>query len=114
VTPLFDPGLQPERTELAWRRTALTIGVGSIVAIRLLPMGLGDPRWAACGVGGIVGAALLGNAASARYRAISRVLAAEGDHGFLPGAALLAVLGAFVFMLAGGSALLVLWAMLSK
>ena len=40
----FDAGLQPERTALAWRRTAMAVAVASLVALRILPEVLGS--WA--------------------------------------------------------------------
>ena len=50
---LFDPGLQPERTALAWRRTALSLAVGAVVSFRLLPPVLG--LWSlAVGVAGLL------------------------------------------------------------
>ncbi|WP_374946201.1 DUF202 domain-containing protein [Agreia sp.] len=48
-----DPGLQPERSELAWRRTALTIAVGSLISMRVLPITLGHPAWSLVGVAGL-------------------------------------------------------------
>lgn len=38
---LFDPGLQPERTALAWRRTGLSLTAASLIALRILPDILG-------------------------------------------------------------------------
>ncbi|MEV8135488.1 DUF202 domain-containing protein [Microbacterium aurantiacum] len=95
-TPLFDPGLQPERTALAWRRTALAIGVGSLIALRVLPEALGSLVWLTPAVLGLMFAGWLWWRADRRYRATARVLAADGDRAALPGGALLAVLLAFV------------------
>lgn len=38
----FDPGLQPERTSLAWNRTALSMVVGGFAGLRVLPDLVGD------------------------------------------------------------------------
>ena len=96
---LFDPGLQPERTELAWRRTALALGAGSLVALRLLPVAFGHPAWAFLGVAGLAIAAALWLAARRRYRAVNDVLCRDGDRGMLPGATMIASLAAVVLAL---------------
>ena len=51
---IYDVGLQPERTLLAWRRTCLAFGVASLVGMRftLEPFGM------LAVMGGIVGAGL--------------------------------------------------------
>lgn len=91
---VFDPGLQPERTELAWRRTTLALAVGSLVAVRLLPVELGDPWWAFAGLTGFALAVSLGVGERWRARRIQTLLLSEGDRAPLPGATIL-------FLLAG-------------
>ncbi|MGX9349046.1 DUF202 domain-containing protein [Microbacterium sp. KNMS] len=51
---VFDPGLQPERTLLAWRRTCLSFGLASLVAMRFTAESLG----LAAVIVGLVGAGL--------------------------------------------------------
>jgi len=86
---LFDPGLQPERTELAWRRTILAVAVGAIVALRLLPSTLGTWSIGAALVG-LTLTALLWILAHQRARHIQQALL-QG-HGSLPGGGLLLLL----------------------
>jgi uncharacterized membrane protein YidH (DUF202 family) len=90
TSKLFDPGLQPERTELAWRRTALAIAVGSLVAMRLLPDVFQDPLWVIPGVVGLVLSSGLWVGARGRYAAYNRALEA-GDLASIPDGRLIAV-----------------------
>lgn len=101
---LFDPGLQPERTELAWRRTSLAIGVGSLVALRLLPVALNHPAWAFVGLAGLLAAAFVFLASRRRAAAVTAVLLREGDRAPLPGGALLGGL-ALLVLVAGAAGL---------
>lgn len=91
----FDAGLQPERTALAWRRTALSVAVGGLVSLRLLPPILGAWSFA---VGVVVVAASVGLAvlSERRFRrAYARFVA--DDH--LPTGGTLALLLASVIAL---------------
>ena len=86
----FDPGLQPERTALAWRRTALALVVGSLLGLRVLPQLLGPGGLAVAAAGVIAALGVLG-AAHLRYRRVHRILT-SGSAGpgttALPGGAL--------------------------
>ncbi|GAB2850807.1 DUF202 domain-containing protein [Microbacterium insulae] len=103
-----DPGLQPERTELAWRRTALTIAIGSLVALRLLPASLGDPWWALAGVVGLLFASGVWVLGRRRLRAATLVLSGGAEPNRMPGGAALASLGTFVFAVGVTAAVIVL------
>lgn len=92
--PPIDPGLQPERTELAWRRTALGVGVGSLVSIRLLPATYGDPLWMLPGLAGVFFAGTVWVAARLRYAQTNTALRAS-DEGRLPGGILLLTMASF-------------------
>jgi len=108
MNAVFDPGLQPERTALAWRRTALAIGVGSLLLLRLLPSALGDSRWVLAGIAGLAATVLLWTASRRRGRTVDHALAHHGDHARLPGAALLLLLAALVSATGASAAVVVL------
>jgi uncharacterized membrane protein YidH (DUF202 family) len=63
----FDPGLQPERTALAWRRTSLSLLAGSLAGTRLLPEVWG-PLGLVVGGAGVIGSLALLVLAQRRYR----------------------------------------------
>jgi putative membrane protein len=77
---VVDLGMQAERTALAWRRTALGVGVGGVVALRVAAPALG-PVVAAAAVSGGVLAALAFWLAGRRYRAVQASLRDRGDLG---------------------------------
>jgi putative membrane protein len=89
---LFDAGLQPERTRLAWRRTLLALVVAALVAGRTLPPTAGS----LVGVAGLGACAVL--ALLIRRRADRTDRALLGRVG-LPGGGLLAGLAAVVTVL---------------
>lgn len=93
----FDPGLQPERSALAWQRTALSIAVGSLIFGRILSFTLG--MWAILPmVAGLVMAAILGLKSHRRYAHHHRTL--TSGVGLLADGRLNAALA--LFMLGGG------------
>lgn len=107
---LFDPGLQPERTELAWRRTELSIAVGSVVAMRLLPDALGSGWWILPGILGVVFSAALWGWSRRRYQQVSFATVTARDHTLVPDGALLLTLAVFV-ILVGALGVAVLFAL---
>jgi uncharacterized membrane protein YidH (DUF202 family) len=81
-TGAFDAGAQAERTALAWRRTALGVAVGGVVALRVTGPVLG----AAAAIGAVAGSLLAAAAwwvTGRRYRATQRSLHGRGDLGAL-------------------------------
>lgn len=107
---LFDPGLQPERTLLAWRRTTLALAVASAAVVRFVAPVVG-PVVVVAGLAGLVlcGAAYV--AASAQYRRVSGELLAQEAAGRAPttspGAACAALTAALVLVGAGALAFVV-------
>ena len=79
---VVDLGMQAERTALAWRRTALGVGVGRVVALRVAAPSLGPVVAVAAVLGGVL-AALAFWLAGRRYRAVQRSLRERGNLGAL-------------------------------
>jgi uncharacterized membrane protein YidH (DUF202 family) len=89
----YDVGLQAERTALAWRRTALAVGVGAVVGARLIAPGTGGIALAAMAVGGVL-ALVVWVVSVLRYRAVHRSLHERDDLAHLQlGTALAALAG---------------------
>jgi uncharacterized membrane protein YidH (DUF202 family) len=82
---VYDPGLQTERTLLAWRRTCLAFGVASLVAMRFTVEAAGVLAVFA-GVAGAGLAVAAYVAATIGYRRANAALHSTGslDHGATP------------------------------
>jgi hypothetical protein len=94
----FDPGLQPERTSLAWQRTLLALAVGMLAASRgLLPV-LGPVSYAIAGAGLVV-LLLLAMAVHRRYRRVHEGLTSPAST--LPGAGRLVAAAAILAVVCG-------------
>jgi len=104
----FDIGLQPERTALAWRRTALALAVGALVGVRVLPAVLG--AWALVPAGaGLVLALLVLVASHRRYSTQHRLLtSAASDRIPLSDGRLPALVAAAALLAGAASLILVL------
>lgn len=104
----YDPGLQPERTQLAWRRTALSIAVVSLIAARALPLIFGSGLWVIPGVVGVAVSGVFWIASARRAGAVDRALSVRrADR--MPDGRLIVLLVGFA-MAAGVLALVVLLA----
>lgn len=76
---VYDPGLQPERTLLAWRRTCLTVAVVSALAVRFTAASVGWPAIVLGGLGVLFGL-LSYLAADLGYRRVHRQLSRTDRH----------------------------------
>ncbi len=90
---VFDPGRQPERTALSWRRTLMALVVVAVVGERLLSPALGGGALL-LGAGGLGAVMVLAVASARRARAIGVSLSARGDLSGAGGAGLFAAVTA--------------------
>jgi len=74
----FDAGLQPERTALAWRRTSLSVTIGALISLRVLPHYWGPWGLILAGTGVVLSLTMI-VLAHRRYQAHHRRLT-SGDH----------------------------------
>lgn len=101
----FDPGLQPERTLLAWQRTCLALGVGSALVIRLTTEAVGAIG-IVLGIAGVTTTAAAYLGIRLRYRRVHEHLSTARD---LPteGTALALLAIALLLLGAGAAAYIV-------
>lgn len=97
-----DPGLQPERTALAWRRSTLSLVAGGALALRFLPPQLG-PWSLAIGVLGLLAGGAIWAAGAARARRLRHAVDAGRP---LPGGLLIALLAGTIALAAAAALVL--------
>lgn len=107
----WDPGLQLERTLLAWRRTSLSLTMAFLIGLKLLPPLIGPLAFVGCGIG-ITAAAAMAVLAQREYRLVHAQLKGSSSHlatlrsGFrstvLSGIVLLTALLSLAFVLTSG------------
>ncbi|MCO7221125.1 DUF202 domain-containing protein [Klenkia sp. PcliD-1-E] len=88
---VFDPGVQAERTALAWERTALAIAAGAATLGRMGAEQLG-PGLAVLAFSSLAAASLVAGTARRRYVRMHCSLVAHGDLTGAPGGVRIAVL----------------------
>ncbi len=102
---IFDPGLQPERTSLAWNRTSLSIIVGGFAGLKVLPSMMGNAGLVVA-LAVIAAGGALGIAAHRRgERGTSALVSGEGS---LPDARLLFAMALLVAVVAAAAIVAVL------
>lgn len=110
ATARADRGLQPERTELAWRRTSLAIGAGALIALRLLPGIASDTALQTLllspGLAGLIFAYGLWVATRRRSRRWEQALR-DPSPGSAPSGGLQAILSGFVLTVGCGALVVV-------
>lgn len=105
MTAIADPGLQPERTLLAWRRTILALALGVALAVRYVDLG-GPAIALAVGVPALVVLAVAYATTTVRYRRVARDLAiGEGE---MPGVGGAVTMVAMIALVLGLGSLLAL------
>ncbi|MFD5829117.1 DUF202 domain-containing protein [Lentzea sp. NPDC060358] len=74
----FDPGLQPERTLLAWRRTCLALAVACATAVKFAAEAVGGAGAVVLGLAGVALSGWAYVASAARYGRVHRRLVRTG------------------------------------
>lgn len=110
MTGPWDAGLQPERAELAWRRTVLTVTAGTVIAARYL--GQSHPVFGLMlPLAALAGGLTLLYLGTSRFRVLGARLREAGtrpDVPVMPGAGMLALLTVMTLLIAATSTVFIL------